>query len=67
MKDINQDRADFNLSNKFEYGHDRTGGIVARPEHVDPRHIKDCLDSSAVGYTKAEENKEYIERQNFTI
>ena len=55
------------MSNKFEYGHDRTGGIVARPEHVDPRHIKDCLDSSAVGYTKAEENKEYIERQNFTI
>jgi hypothetical protein len=62
MKDINQDRADFNLSNKFQYGLDQKGGIVARQEPVDPRHIQDCLDSSAVGYIKAEENKEYIER-----
>ena len=67
MKNINQDRADFNLSNKFQYGHDSKGGIVARPEQTDPRHIKECLDGSAVGHVKAEENKEYIERQNFTI
>ena len=65
--EINKDRGDFNLSNKFEYGMDKTGGIKAKAEPVDPRHIKQCLDSSYKGHVKAEENKEYIERQNFTI
>jgi hypothetical protein len=27
---INKGRGDFNLSNKFDYGLDATGGIVAR-------------------------------------
>jgi|TARA_B110001469_G_scaffold112885_1_gene115924 hypothetical protein len=62
MKNINHDRADFNLSNKFQYGHDQKGGIASRPVPTDPRHIEDCLDSSKVGHVKAEENKEYIER-----
>lgn len=31
---INKGRGNFNLSNKFDYGLDEAGGIVARPQPV---------------------------------
>ena len=65
--EINKQRNDFNLSNKFQYGLDNEGGAVAGKKPEDPQSIKDCLQGSAVNHNQREEFKEKIERQNFTI
>ena len=65
--EINKQRNDFNLSNKFQYGLDNEGGAVAGKKPEDPKEIKNCLKESAVNHNQREEFKEKIERQNFTI
>ena len=49
---INKDRHNFNLSNKFEYGHDKDGGAksVLKQDPDSPAKIKQCLDESAKGH-----------------
>lgn len=64
---MNRQRNDFNLSNKFEYGHDDQGGAKACKEDLNPAQMADCVEKSAIGHNQREENKEKIERQNFTI
>lgn len=68
---INEKRGDFNLSNKFEYGLDVSGGAAAGKEPINPKDIKECLDASAVKHGQREEFKEKIDavhgRQSFTI
>lgn len=64
---VNKARNDFNLSNKFEYGLDSDGGAKAGKEDLNPAQMADCVEKSAIGHNQREENKEKIERQNFTI
>jgi len=64
---INKERGDFNLSNKFEYGHDNRGGIAARPVPIKDIHFKECLEDSKQGRDQSLQNRELIEKQNFTI
>jgi len=60
-------RGDFNLSNKFEYGLDQKGAILAGKIPDDPKQLMDCHNTAAWGHHEREEFKEKIERQNFTI
>lgn len=55
------------MSNKFDYGNDQNGGSKAGKSQEDAAEIKSCLLKSAVGHAIGIENKELIERQNFTI
>ena len=59
---ITKDRGNFNLSNKFEYGHDQNGGARAGKEPEKEVAMNECLDLSAVGHGQREEFKEKIER-----
>lgn len=62
-----EEKRDFNLSNKFEYGLDKKGGIEARQQPISEKAIEHCYEKSAIGWCEREENKEKIYRQNFTI
>lgn len=55
------------LTNKFEYGLDSRGGIAARAGPVHEGEFQRCLGESARNHTQSIQNKELIERQNFTI
>lgn len=55
------------LTNKFEYGLDQSGGIAAREGPVKNEDIQKCLDHSKQNYAQSIANKELIEKQNFTI
>jgi hypothetical protein len=39
---INKERGNFNLANKFEYGHDALGGQKAGKVPDDPKQMGDC-------------------------
>lgn len=62
-----EEKRDFNLSNKFEYGLDKKGGIEARQQPISEKAIDSCYEKSIKGWHEREENKEKIYRQNFTI
>jgi hypothetical protein len=47
---INKDRGNFNLSNKFEYGHDSQGGAKSGKVPDDPKEMGDCHIKSKVGH-----------------
>lgn len=68
-KTINEQRNQYQLHNKFEYGYDERGGSKANNplDGDDPIKIKNCLKESVIGHQQREEFKENIERQNFTI
>jgi len=57
------------VSNKFEYGLDKEGGIKARPVPVSKEEISSCLETSAVMHQLREQIKnEYgAEKSNFKI
>jgi hypothetical protein len=40
---INKERGNFNLANKFDYGHDAEGGPKAGKQPDDPRQMQDCI------------------------
>ena len=56
------EKRNFNLSNKFEYGLDKQGGIKARETPVNDKVIDVCYHQSAQGREKREEFKEKINR-----
>ena len=66
-KNINTSRGNYTLANKFEYGYDNKGGISARNIPVRKEDLTKCLDESFLTKAIKTDNKEKIERQNFTI
>jgi len=44
---IIKERNEFNLKNKFEYGFDQNGGIIAGKEEEEIAKYNECLEQSA--------------------
>jgi len=59
---IIKERNEFNLKNKFEYGFDLNGGIIAGKEEEEIAKYNECLEQSAKNHGQREEFKEKIER-----
>jgi hypothetical protein len=47
---IIKERNEFNLKNKFEYGFDQNGGIIAGKEEEEIAKYNECLQQSAIGH-----------------